>query len=618
MKNYLRQNTIQVLALLILSVISLWIVSEAEPYAAGDGPEYSLMTEALFNHLSPNVEAADCESFKIAYAKTDAWEKNYKVLAYEEAQAFISETNYKALDFGSAFFVDKDGKKYSCHFFFYSLVNVPMRWVCSLFTINPLKGFYFTNLLLILVSCFIFFRYSKFGQFETTAFVFFFFFSTNYWYLCWAHPEVSTVCFVSMGLWLFFQQKYYTGLLLISVAGLQNQPLGLLVAVLCFVVLYAKGFNLKNLLKICLSSFLIFIPSLFYYYHYGTTNLINYQWPLDVNNISANRVIGFFFDLNQGMVLAFPFILFAYIFLIIRKIFGFKSSSVKWDIFIPVVVLAMTIIVSAIVTWNMGQAVVSRYVTYMSAIVLVHFFILVMQIESKVKRDIILVISIVTQFATTIYFQSMSKFDWSTNQPKPISNWMLKNYPKFYTPDPSIFLQRYAFKIAENPAKSPAFYMKEDGTIIKLLVHKKYLNNLKDFGISQAQIDSLGLILKYINDWSYIDISDQFTPVVSNEKRIAMEIDVIKSNPTWYEAIKQKAITNGISEEETLRRDAAYILGINIVKNGTKEEKIQNKINEIKANPSWLKLIEIKARDRNIPLDEIIMQDATWMVDNEK
>ena len=85
----------------------------------------------------------------------------------------------------------------------------------------------------------------------------------------------------------------------------------------------------------------------------------------------------------------------------------------------------------------------------------------------------------------------------------------------------------------------------------------------------------------------------------------------------------------GISETEALRRDAAYNLGIDYQnleaafaksdqKKGTKNEKVQKRISEIKANPEWLKIMEVKAKERRVPVDTVINDDALWMVQEEE
>ncbi|MFY9309541.1 MAG: hypothetical protein WAQ28_10885 [Bacteroidia bacterium] len=617
----------QLITFLIIGLsICIKISFEDKPYATGDGIEYSLMTEALFNHFSPNVKSSDCESFKSAFTKVNGWEQNDKASAYDATCNFIGRTNLNPLEYSNAFFVANNQEKYSVHFFFYSLLNLPVRVLCAIVPFNPLLVFYITNIILVLLCCLLLFKYSQLNTVYTAAFVLLFFYSTTFWYLCWTHPEVYTICFVTLGMWFYFQGKKYIATFLVALAALQNQPLSLLVAFLFLDVLITGGFRLKNVLKVCLCALPVFIPSLFYYVHFGETNLIKYQGALSFDYVTFTRVIGFFFDLNQGVVLAIPLLLIVYIGLLLRKFLKFRTASHKWSLVLPFVIVFMVCVAGTINNWSHGQAVVNRYVTYISAVMIVHSFFLILEIERTGVRNLALILSLLTQIVTVYYHQSMSKYDWSTNLPKPISNWVLAHFPQLYNPDPVIFIERYAPGMIENSSESPAYYAKKDGDITKFLVHKKYLDNLRRFGFSKQQIDSVAPSLNFITDWAYINVSEGFQSNLSsielkrldNQRKIERQILLMKKDPVWYESIKNKAKDTGITEEEALRKDAVYILGIE--EEGvyrTKEQKILDQMNKIRATPDWLKLIESKAKDLGITVDSALYNDARWMVEQE-
>ena len=617
-------RTVLFILISILSIIRLH--NEGKRYPTGDAIEYTIMTEAIYNHFSPDVRSSDFDSFKKAFCKVNKWEENDKAGSYDAAQKFVGETNHKKLEYNYAFFVDKDGKKYSCHFFFYSLLNLPARALCSIVGFNPLLTHQITNVLLILLTCFFFFKYSPFGQIQTSFFVMMFFYSSNYWYVSWQHPEVFTVCFSSVGFWLFLSEKRFAGLFLMSIAAFQNQPISIIICGLALYTLYKEGLSIKNIFKIGVSTFLIFIPSLFYYYHFGETNLIKYQGALSFNNVSFTRVWGFFFDINQGVVLAIPLILFIYIFLLIRKIVNYKSEPPILEVILISSIILSVIIAGTIDNWNHGQSVVNRYVTYVSGIILVHFIFLFFELKNEKAKKAILVSALLTQILTVYYHASLSKFDWSTNVPKPISNWVLTHFPTLYNPDPIIFNSRYGGGIEMDISESPTYFMKENGEITKFLVNKKYLNNLQKFGLSISQIDSIAPTLKYINDWAYLDVTEKLKSSLSNnelkkldnEKRINEQIKTIKASPDWYEAIKKKAIEKGLEEDIMLREDAAFVLHISLpALPKTKKERIKEMVDKIEGIPSWLKLIEEKAQQQNISLDSALYIDAKWTVEEE-
>ncbi len=623
--------TYRAIVIVLIGILAIIRLSKEDPlYPNGDAVEYTITTEALYNHFTPDVRSADFDSFKKAYCKENSWETNKKFAYYDEVQKYIAQKNQKKLDYDYRFFTDKDGKQYSVHFFFYSLINIPSKIICSIIGFNPLFIYPLTNLVLLLITCILLFKYSPFDEFKTAAFIFLFFFSTNYWYLSWQHPEVATVCFSTLGLWLFLSKRYYWGLFLISLAALQNQPIAIVVAGLSLYTLFTNGINIKNILRIGISTFIILVPSLFYYYHFGETNLIKYQGALDYNYVTANRIIGFFFDINQGAILAIPFVLISYLFLLIRKIVQLKESKPILDIIIATSMIGTICISATIYDWNHGQSVVLRYVTYISAFILVHFFYLVMSLQKEIIKKGIVYLSIITQIATIYYHATLTKYDWDTNTPKPLSNWFFENHPRWYNPDNVIFISRYFPELASKPEASPFYYMKEDGTITKLLIHKKYLNNLEQVGLSKNVIDSIGAILKYNNNWAYINVDYNFIAMTSplklqqfiSRNKIYSKIKEIKSTPEWYDIIKKQALSENISEDIALKKNAAFVLNLdlNFVYDSTltKEKMVLNKMSEIKAVPKWLKEIEVKAKEKNITLDSAIYLDALWIVENDK
>lgn len=611
-----------VLLVFILGIIRL--KKEPELYPTGDAIEYTIMTEAFYNHFTPDVRSFDFDSFKATFCKTRKWEENDKYAVYDAAQKFIASNDYKLLDFNYAFFVDKTGKKYSCHFFAYSFINLPSRVLCAWIGFNPLFTHQLTNLFLILITCFLFFKFSVFDRFYTSLFVLMFFFSTNYWYISWQHPEVFTVCFSSLGFWLFLSGRRYWGIFLISVAALQNQPIAILIIGLAAFTFFKETISIKNTLKLGFSSCLILLPSLFYFYHFGETNLIKYQGALSFDYVSFTRIWGLFFDINQGAILAIPVVLFVYLFLIVKKIFSDGKTRGVFELIVVVCTIGSACIAGTIDNWNHGQSVVNRYVTYFSGIILVHFIYLLYELKNEKSRNVIVWISVFSQIITTLYHNSLSQFDWSTNLPKPISNWVLDHIPTWYNPDPVIFISRY------NPTagNNVVYYMKQNGEITKLLVNEKNLENLEVYGFSKMQIDSIVPRLDFINKWAYIDVDDKIKSLLSpsklkqidNARRIKQQIEVIKASPEWYNQILLQSKNENISIEEGLERNAKFVLKIydetSPVTN-SKEDKIKAKIMEINGNSSWLDLLKTKALDQKISLDSAIYLDAKWMVEEE-
>ena len=132
--------------ILVICLISLLFLGRAfnkiQPYPCGDGVEYVITTEALFNHFSPEIKPSDFSSFQYSIQKKTNWVKQfgYRSDEFDKMQACIGD-NKRANTKNSCggFFADKKGHYYSFHFFFYSLLNVPGRLMaihCELFRLQ--------------------------------------------------------------------------------------------------------------------------------------------------------------------------------------------------------------------------------------------------------------------------------------------------------------------------------------------------------------------------------------------------------------------------------------------------------------------------------------------------
>jgi hypothetical protein len=244
-------------------------------------------------------------------------------------------------------------------------------------------------------------------------------------------------------------------------------------------------------------------------------------------------VWGFFFDINQGMILALPLVLPLYIGLLIYKTIKLKEQNNKWELLVLPALIGSVCIAAGIDNWNHGQAVVNRYVTYIGAIVLVHCFFLIAQLKNKKIKWTLLFVALSSQIATVYYHQSLSKYDWSGGDPKPISNWVLENYPQCYNPDPIIFITRYAMHPSFDVTRAPAYYMK-NGELFKILVHRDHLHTLLGLGFTEQQILSLAS-RSYTNGWTYVNIDESFKSrfsraklrSIDGERRIQEQIKII-------------------------------------------------------------------------------------------
>ncbi len=535
------------------------------PFVEGDGQEYVLTTEAITNHFSPDIRASDVISFKEKFSKAYGWELYYnresqdaQIISFQKGGHWLKEN-------AGGIYYSKSGKWYSQHFSFYSYINAPLYKMFS--GKSPLRPFYILNALLIILTCYLILFKTPFPPVVSILAALCFCFSSTYWYLGWEHPEVLTMCLVAVGLISFFNSRSYLSLFLIALATLQNQPIIVLFGFLALIVLKEKGFTLKNMMRVGLIGFVCLLPPLFYYINFETTNIIKDAGFLDTKYITFNRVTGFYFDVNQGLILTIPLLLLCYIILIVKEyVKAIRHRGIHdYSIFIPFAILIISISVSTMGNWNHGMAIINRYATWMSIIVMIHTFYLVKDNLAEIKTFVLFNYFFGTQFFTTLYHQQFNQFDWSSAYNTPVAKWFYQYHPKLYNPDPVIFAGRLRMSLEES--RSPIIYFKGHAPK-KIMIHRNHINDLEKFGVSKENLEKIKKSISYNYDWGYVDMQ-KFKTYMSNEeiyfvmrkRRIDDVIAKIHTSKVWMDQIREKAKGWNKTFEEGLMIDAEYIVG---------------------------------------------------------
>ena len=548
--------------------------SNSEPYATGDGIEYILTTEAWYNHGTPNIKLADFNSFKADFIAHQSWESNYKAAAFDEVERFLKESQSKEkapvrTEFGG-FYRNKNANVYGYHFVFYSLLNVPARCMTDLLNVHPIHAFKYTNLacwtlLLILI---LFLR--KQLVFDEVLLFSAAFLSAAFYYNTWTHPELTTVVLLMASFIFINQERFHLASLTCALATLQNQPL---VFVLLWMYVYVwnkQRYAIKPLFLYGLYGLIIFIPSLYFYSLFGTTSLIKDAGFLASENISLSRITGFYVDLNQGMILSIGLFLLLYMVLLVQRlVIIIKTRKAEsWDL-IPLVLMSMTLLVSAMNNWNHGMAIVNRYAVWMGVPLLFHVFHLMR--DFSIRAQVPLVLSaLISQGILLSVHLPYNQFDWSNLQHMPIAKWVLDHHPSWYNPDPQIFIARTnrVFDFTKN--SSPVLYFNNKNRLVKLAVHSENLDTLSTFGYKMNTLRSYPNVRSGSETWIYInDIEERSTKssaellqIIENSE-VQRIISEMRANPQWIKELTLKAARNHMDIEEQLRLDARYIFNEN-------------------------------------------------------
>lgn len=137
-------KTTTAIRIAIFATYSVWLLYLAaagvDPnIQAGDGVEYALMTDALGRHGTPDLRPGDTFSPE-AEERLKAGPRGP-----EECQDCVA-----GRDFLLGFVGTSNGRWYCWHFFFYPMLNLPMRGVVECLGWDPARAFTLTNAILMI------------------------------------------------------------------------------------------------------------------------------------------------------------------------------------------------------------------------------------------------------------------------------------------------------------------------------------------------------------------------------------------------------------------------------------------------------------------------------------
>ncbi len=369
---------------------------------------------------------------------------------------------------------------------------------------------------------------------------------------------------------LYFKERTIPGLIVIAIATTQNQPLIVLLFSLACVTLLkdflqTKKINFRLIFKLALIGLIAIIPMMFYYYHYNTTNLISVLDCLDNRYITFNRITGFYFDLNQGMILCLPLILPAYLIVLVLYVFNKNINYVLRieSIVIFAAMIGITSVISTMSIWNAGQSIVNRYVTWVSAIVFIHLIFLIKDYKPMLKM-VLFNNFLVAQIFVCFYFQQINLFDWEFAQHKDIAKWVMENHPDLYNPDPAIFATRTIKEFDVKNKTKPIFYFDKNNRVRKIMFNQTNIDAIGKYFFNKEALNKIKKYSKNYN-WSYLkeeDFKYMVTDKVIYDDFKKDRIDYYKlmtsKNPDFKIFLPERMKQENLTENELLEKDANY------------------------------------------------------------
>lgn len=451
---------------LLLALCLALLVGLYQPLFRGDVIEYSLDTVALASHGSPDIHLADI-------ARTRAMVPDWFDPAFDQLERGMRAGE---ADLYAAFARGRGGAVYPVHFFGYSLLAALPFKVFEAVGVEPFKAFLVVNLAAVLVLGLALRRF--FGS-EAKAFaglaLFMLCGGALYWQ--WTSPECMSAALLLAGLLYFCSDAPLRGALLAGLASQQNPTIVFFFAFAPLIKLcldhqgpHAWGPALRALLTrrqlaaLAAGAALFALPLLFNLYHYGVPNLIAKRFS-DPALVSAERLLSFFLDPNQGMVVGLPGLVLGV--LLWTRAMDRRGLRVLGACLLFTLALALPAL--AILNWNSDAAGMMRYAFWASMPLL---FVLLAALRGRAWPRLLVAGVAALQAAAMAHAASYAYIGFS-----PAATWMLAHAPRLYHPEPEIFAERLRGN-DDYLDRYQAYSYRIDGRPVKTLVHAGALDGM--------------------------------------------------------------------------------------------------------------------------------------------
>ena len=444
--------------------VALWVsvlsfvcsLSLSESQIMGDGKEYLLYARAFAAHLSPEIKQEDI--LHVA-SMLDNSAPSFRA----EMEKFGKEYTINGLQYGKGFVTSPGGELFSWHFWLYPLFVAPFFEVTDRLGLPPAYAFTLCNWAFVLGALtYLLFFWNASSTQKILLSALFLLTGTTY-YIWWSHPEVFTASLMLLALMMTSDKRYGLAMMFGAIAATQNPPLVLLIGLIAAIAAFDiaqenKGSVLgvklslisSKILPYLLASLVIaFLPVFYFQYMLGVANPIAAGGSADSALISFSRLGSLFFDINMGMIVAAPGIFVGIVIVLLASAVDLNGNGWRrvvgrnWFLFACVALsLAMALPALATTNWNHGHSVFSRYAYWLAVPLIYGLVVSLNNITSRMRVFTAIAIICIQLGVVTYYglFGKNGRSDYLSF--KPISDYVLLNFPGLYNPIPEIFIER--------------------------------------------------------------------------------------------------------------------------------------------------------------------------------
>jgi hypothetical protein len=439
-----------------LAVVLLLACTLMRPKHWGDIMEYTLLTVAVANHGTPDIRLAD-----VAEAR---------VLLPDLAGAYdaVADGLRKGVEVPQPGLLrGTDGRMYALHFFGYpALAAVPFK-LLQFAGRSPFRAYLAVNAAFVFALGLALFRlYGSSLRASLGLLTYFLCGGLLYWQ--WSSPESMSATALLAGLIFYVTGMPIAGGVLAGFGAMQNPPIVFFCAFAPLLRLAAAWpaekptlarqwalFGWRYVAGALACAAMFGLNVLFNEAKFGTPSIIA-KVATSTDLITLNRLHSFFFDLNQGMVMAIPAVALA---LLAwpgrqRRVLAVAAAACAFSV-------AMAVPSLVAQNWNSGASAIMRYVLWAAMPLL---FAFLWQLRSATRWPaILLTLVLVLQAGTMAHALRYYYMTFS-----PLAQRVLAFQPGWYNPDPEIFFER-ADQAESFPMPEKTYAYKIDGQVVKTL-----------------------------------------------------------------------------------------------------------------------------------------------------
>lgn len=426
--------------LLLCALFAIVCLSKAR--IIGDGLEYLAMSQGFAAHGSPELRRSDVADFKAMPAR--ALERaRLRPESMDGAIERIEGEGAIELGFARAL----DGSVQAIHFWMYSLLAVPFYWLVTALGQNPFMALVALNLAILGITAW---RLRAWLPARTPELALLGLMGPLY-YTVWIGPEVMAGCCVLLSTLALLRRDFAVAVALAGLGATQNPSIaGLILAVPCYIALLrlfpatawsdapprrpprAQGaLVLAGIGAACL-------PYLHNQRQFGVPSIIG-RYYNDVALATPERLFSFLFDLNQGLFIGFPALLSCAAIVVWRLDGAWRRSWMLHAAIACCPGLGLALPTLTAMNWNSGGLLVSRYAYWTAMPMLAVCLAGLVRLDLR-SRYLAVGVALLLQGASAAQA-------WHSRTPSflahgRVADWVLDHAPRWYNPDPEIFLER--------------------------------------------------------------------------------------------------------------------------------------------------------------------------------